>query len=117
MLRGPASYAYTIFVSGPGGLGALPSFPTRRSSDLRRFRLDFQLRLPLPALMLDDVGQLLGGIRTLRPQPHAIHGLLAAGSRSEEQTSELQSPVHLVCRLLLEKKKIPAPPGPHAAVP
>src|SRR5438876_2499093 len=25
--------------------------------------------------------------------------------RSEEQTSELQSPVHLVCRLLLEKKK------------
>src|SRR6266487_6111520 len=28
-----------------------------------------------------------------------------AGSRSEEHTSELQSPVHLVCRLLLEKKK------------
>src|SRR5690348_17403064 len=27
--------------------------------------------------------------------------------RSEEHTSELQSPVHLVCRLLLEKKKIP----------
>src|SRR5690348_17498506 len=26
------------------------------------------------------------------------------GSRSEEHTSELQSPVHLVCRLLLEKK-------------
>src|SRR6266487_6720378 len=26
-------------------------------------------------------------------------------SRSEEHTSELQSPVHLVCRLLLEKKK------------
>src|SRR5690348_17750966 len=37
---------------------------------------------------------------------------LAAGARadvvagrSEEHTSELQSPVHLVCRLLLEKKK------------
>src|SRR4051794_41498697 len=29
----------------------------------------------------------------------------AARLRSEEQTSELQSPVHLVCRLLLEKKK------------
>src|SRR5438876_6821626 len=31
----------------------------------------------------------------------------AAGrvARSEEHTSELQSPVHLVCRLLLEKKK------------
>src|SRR5690348_18087927 len=28
-----------------------------------------------------------------------------ADSRSEEHTSELQSPVHLVCRLLLEKKK------------
>src|SRR5690348_14589246 len=29
----------------------------------------------------------------------------ARGFRSEEHTSELQSPVHLVCRLLLEKKK------------
>src|SRR5690348_17449497 len=28
-----------------------------------------------------------------------------ARERSEEHTSELQSPVHLVCRLLLEKKK------------
>src|SRR2546422_8193170 len=31
------------------------------------------------------------------------HGLY--GSRSEEHTSELQSRLHLVCRLLLEKKK------------
>src|SRR5438876_12200017 len=31
--------------------------------------------------------------------------LAAAQQRSEEHTSELQSPVHLVCRLLLEKKK------------
>src|SRR5205809_4517029 len=30
---------------------------------------------------------------------------LAPGSRSEEHTSELQSRLHLVCRLLLEKKK------------
>src|SRR5690348_1524442 len=30
---------------------------------------------------------------------------LGRGVRSEEHTSELQSPVHLVCRLLLEKKK------------
>src|SRR5690348_18179071 len=29
----------------------------------------------------------------------------ARSPRSEEHTSELQSPVHLVCRLLLEKKK------------
>src|SRR5690348_17661805 len=28
----------------------------------------------------------------------------SASRRSEEHTSELQSPVHLVCRLLLEKK-------------
>src|SRR5439155_2161491 len=33
----------------------------------------------------------------------AVHGLLAL--RSEEHTSELQSRGHLVCRLLLEKKK------------
>src|SRR2546422_6946285 len=32
-------------------------------------------------------------------------GCLAAGPRSEEHTSELQSRLHLVCRLLLEKKK------------
>src|SRR6266487_7128178 len=31
--------------------------------------------------------------------------LRAHHGRSEEHTSELQSPVHLVCRLLLEKKK------------
>src|SRR5687768_17996418 len=30
---------------------------------------------------------------------------LAGGPRSEEHTSELQSRLHLVCRLLLEKKK------------
>src|SRR5690348_3181750 len=33
--------------------------------------------------------------------------------RSEEHTSELQSPVHLVCRLLLEKKKRIAQHLPH----
>src|SRR5438876_11839519 len=32
-------------------------------------------------------------------------GKLGYLQRSEEHTSELQSPVHLVCRLLLEKKK------------
>src|SRR5258708_23888359 len=31
----------------------------------------------------------------------------SASGRSEEHTSELQSPDHLVCRLLLEKKKNP----------
>src|SRR5690348_17391900 len=32
-------------------------------------------------------------------------GKMSTFARSEEHTSELQSPVHLVCRLLLEKKK------------
>src|SRR5256885_11835757 len=33
----------------------------------------------------------------------------APSTRSEEHTSELQSPCNLVCRLLLEKKKTPIP--------
>src|SRR2546429_5054630 len=33
--------------------------------------------------------------------------------RSEEHTSELQSRLHLVCRLLLEKKNDPAHPADH----
>src|SRR5260370_23679768 len=33
-------------------------------------------------------------------------GIFACNSRSEEHTSELQSHLNLVCRLLLEKKKI-----------
>src|SRR4051794_41421546 len=38
--------------------------------------------------------------------PRSSRGSSAtAPTRSEEHTSELQSPVHLVCRLLLEKKK------------
>src|SRR5258708_26871870 len=37
--------------------------------------------------------------------------------RSEEHTSELQSPDHLVCRLLLEKKKILTRCWPTAAAP
>src|SRR5258708_21496739 len=35
----------------------------------------------------------------------AVCACAVAGMRSEEHTSELQSPDHLVCRLLLEKKK------------
>src|SRR5258708_31174061 len=37
--------------------------------------------------------------------PSCGHLLLLRKFRSEEHTSELQSPDHLVCRLLLEKKK------------
>src|SRR5258708_22595357 len=38
---------------------------------------------------------------------------LMPASRSEEHTSELQSPDHLVCRLLLEKKKSALHYAPH----
>src|SRR5262250_3876989 len=52
----------------------------------------------------------LAGTRAFPPQcrrgraaAHAQGG--GVGRRSEEHTSELQSPMYLVCRLLLEKKK------------
>src|SRR5689334_25285086 len=41
------------------------------------------------------------GAHELPPQDHAV----VPDDRSEEHTSELQSQFHLVCRLLLEKKK------------
>src|SRR5438876_6744893 len=41
-----------------------------------------------------------------RRRPLRGGGVRPLQGRSEEHTSELQSPVHLVCRLLLEKKKI-----------
>src|SRR5256885_14448188 len=37
--------------------------------------------------------------------PDGCGAMLNCGTRSEEHTSELQSPCNLVCRLLLEKKK------------
>src|SRR2546422_8065984 len=50
-----------------------------------------------------------------RRAPEQLAALLAIGIavtslRSEEHTSELQSRLHLVCRLLLEKKKTHRPP-------
>src|SRR5438876_5292221 len=57
----------------------------------------------------------LGAISFYSNQQHFAYGDImwkpfsritaTVGYRSEEHTSELQSPVHLVCRLLLEKKK------------
>src|SRR5947208_13470043 len=45
----------------------------------------------------------------IKLDPQSVFGLVGLGAllvkRSEEHTSELQSPDHLVCRLLLEKKK------------
>src|SRR2546422_8234983 len=52
-----------------------------------------------------SIKDLQGGDREQNAQ--IIRGVLDgdAGPRSEEHTSELQSRLHLVCRLLLEKKK------------
>src|SRR2546422_4003443 len=44
-----------------------------------------------------------GGTRRARAVSAGLR--VAGGARSEEHTSELQSRLHLVCRLLLEKKK------------
>src|SRR2546426_4162850 len=46
----------------------------------------------------------LEGRREVGPQLEAVHPALGIALRSEEHTSELQSPCNLVCRLLLEKK-------------
>src|SRR5258708_21185531 len=46
-----------------------------------------------------------GGDDALISCHHLGMAELAIPRRSEEHTSELQSPDHLVCRLLLEKKK------------
>src|SRR5258708_11905671 len=52
---------------------------------------------------VDRVSSCVRGSATLCKLEHTL--LAIAGVRSEEHTSELQSPDHLVCRLLLEKKK------------
>src|SRR5258708_16269941 len=60
-----------------------------------------------PYTTLFRSGVAIGGSRQHRTAPHhaaAAHAVLDE-DRSEEHTSELQSPDHLVCRLLLEKKK------------
>src|SRR2546422_3396016 len=48
--------------------------------------------------------QRFGHVRQL-PGVARARRIAAIGVRSEEHTSELQSRLHLVCRLLLEKKK------------
>src|SRR5437763_16483478 len=60
------------------------SCPTRRSSDLTRAPWDRPY------------------VAVLDPQGNVVEHRHV---RSEEHTSELQSPMYLVCRLLLEKKK------------
>src|SRR2546426_3532337 len=65
-----------------------------------------------PPMKLDDGSKPSGGrVKALcsfwnRPVNVTLpRGPVPEGARSEEHTSELQSPCNLVCRLLLEKKK------------
>src|SRR5256885_4089237 len=77
----------TLFRSGPNGAGKTTIFNViSRIYDPTLGRLIFD-----------------GEDITAVP-PHEI-SRPRVGSRSEEHTSELQSPCNLVCRLLLEKKK------------
>src|SRR5699024_12426789 len=77
----------------------LPSFPTRRSSDLV---IQFGLAFLLVAGNAHDVFTVLCHPFGVEVDQRLTHAL---GVRSEEHTSELQSRFDLVCRLLLEKKK------------
>src|SRR5207253_9930327 len=85
----------------------LPSFPTRRSSDLppprSRDRHGSQ-RLDVAAAGLPEQPVLRRELLRRRRGPSAGGGPIARQGRSEEHTSELQSRGHIVCRLLLEKK-------------
>src|SRR5258708_31797464 len=58
------------------------------------------------AFILRNGAQSVFGISAVRKWDGnaALHRFSSRGPRSEEHTSELQSPDHLVCRLLLEKK-------------
>src|SRR5207249_10779337 len=95
----------------------LPSFPTRRSSDLAQGsnRLRHRSSLSLHEPIRPRTSVLPAARRPCQepadfslPIPASpcarAHGEAGIG-RSEEHTSELQSRFDLVCRLLLEKKK------------
>src|SRR5207248_9425725 len=108
------SLSSPFFFSPPGTHTDLHSFPTRRSSDLDDRALTLHQprhrghRADAPGIRQHD----RGAAELVRRQlPGAgfcdqRFVLIAEGDkRSEEHTSELQSPYDLVCRLLLEKKK------------
>src|SRR5258708_27362584 len=62
----------------------------------------FKLHFSYPTLHESKAKSMLTEVRKRRAQIWSVH---IEPWRSEEHTSELQSPDHLVCRLLLEKKK------------
>src|SRR5207253_10627340 len=81
-------------------------FPTRRSSDLWRSNAPVEpIHRRCDSTRQDELHCLCGLLGHLcrHLQVRLAH---RPENRSEEHTSELQSRGHLVCRLLLEKKKI-----------
>src|SRR5207253_9285940 len=79
---------------------ALHSFPTRRSSDL----MPLLVAACSPGASATPLPSGLSG--SLPPPATGTPAASAGSGRSEEHTSELQSRGHIVCRLLLEKKKL-----------
>src|SRR5688500_19693862 len=80
----------------------LLSFPTRRSSDLSTspsFMPGSMTRIAVSS------ASTVMWIASVSSATSASLFSMRSESRSEEHTSELQSPCNLVCRLLLEKKK------------
>src|SRR3712207_8693972 len=64
----------------------------------------------LPAFLTLNTPQVLRGMSQVEARhpkaPHYYLAILGVDPRSEEHTSELQSRQYLVCRLLLEKKRL-----------
>src|SRR5438309_8333404 len=82
-----------IFLTYYSDLRDLHSFPTRRSSDL------------LLGLVRGRRLRRLSLVGAEAAEDHRRERAIHRAARSEEHTSELQSQFHIVCRLLLEKKK------------
>src|SRR5688500_19819460 len=84
-------------------------YDTYVAEDIRG-AMDVLEREPIDVMLTDlrlggDDGMQLIERALKLPHPAICIMMTAYGSRSEEHTSELQSPCNLVCRLLLEKKK------------
>src|SRR5207244_12045812 len=87
-----------------------PPFPTRRSSDLAQVASFSLTASSARSSGPNALSRFLSRCSTARraergPSPGSrASAWVSVSIRSEEHTSELQSPDHLVCRLLLEKK-------------